>query len=218
MSALFAATYPDRVSSLVLWEAGVGAPASEEVRSALLPWVQNSWGSGESCQCSCELGMNETSSVSPSSSGTRCLRGWRGSHGHEFRNDIRGVLPVISAPTLVIHRSDDPILDRARAVALTELIPGARRVELPGDWHISLIADAEADAPTSSRSSSLGPHRHQRSTPIVCSQRCCSPTSSTPRPRRTARRPALARTARRARSCGRGRDRTVPRDHGEIHR
>ena len=63
-----------------------------------------------------------------------------------FDNDIRSVLPVISAPTLVVHRTDDPIIRRDRAVALAELIPGARRVELPGDWHISLVADAEAEA------------------------------------------------------------------------
>jgi pimeloyl-ACP methyl ester carboxylesterase len=47
MSALFAATHPERVSSLVLWAGGAGPPAAEEVRSALLPWVQEAWGSGE---------------------------------------------------------------------------------------------------------------------------------------------------------------------------
>jgi class 3 adenylate cyclase len=147
MSALFAATYPDRVSSLVMWEAGVGAPASEDVRSALLPWVQDAWGSGEVMSVLVRVGNErdverlaklERYSMSP--------RMARALMAMNFDNDIRGVLPVISAPTLVIHRSDDPILDRARAVALAELIPCARRVELPGDWHISLIADAEADA------------------------------------------------------------------------
>jgi alpha/beta hydrolase fold. len=52
-----------------------------------------------------------------------------------FDNDIRGALPVISAPTLVIHRSDDPILERARAVALAELIPGARLSVIDGAAH-----------------------------------------------------------------------------------
>ena len=40
MSALFAATYPERVSSLVLWAGGAGAPASDEIRAALLSFIQ----------------------------------------------------------------------------------------------------------------------------------------------------------------------------------
>ena len=47
MCALFAATYPNRVSSLVLWAGGAGPPADDAIRSALLPWVQDNWGSGE---------------------------------------------------------------------------------------------------------------------------------------------------------------------------
>jgi class 3 adenylate cyclase/predicted esterase len=147
MSALFAATYPNRVSSLVLWEAGVGAPVSEEVRAALLPWVQDRWGSGEVMSVLVRVGNErdverlaklERFSMSP--------RMARALMAMNFDNDIRPALPVISAPTLVIHRTNDPIMERDRAVALAELIPGARRVELPGDWHISLIVDAEAEA------------------------------------------------------------------------
>ncbi|MGH3838022.1 MAG: adenylate/guanylate cyclase domain-containing protein [Pseudonocardiaceae bacterium] len=147
MSALFAATYPERVSSLVLWAGGAGPPAGEEVRSALLPWVQDAWGSGEVLSALMRVGSSadvqrlaklERYSMSP--------RMARALLDMDFTNDIRGVLPVISAPTLVIHRSGDPILRRERAVALAELIPGARRVELPGDWHISLVDDEEAEA------------------------------------------------------------------------
>ena len=147
MSALFAATYPERVSSLVLWAGGAGPPAGEEVRSALLPWVQDAWGSGEVLSALMRVGSSadiqrlaklERYSMSP--------RMARALLDMNFTNDIRGVLPVISAPTLVIHRNGDPILRRERAVALAELIPGARRVELPGDWHISLVDDEEAEA------------------------------------------------------------------------
>ena len=147
MSAFFAATYPDRVSSLVLWAAGAGPPASEEVRAALLPWVQDNWGSGQVMSVLVRVGSDtdverlaklERYSMSP--------RMARALMDMNFDNDIRGVLPVISAPTLVIHRSGDPIIARDRAVALAELIPGARRVELPGDWHLSLVADAEVEA------------------------------------------------------------------------
>lgn len=147
MSAFFAATYPSRVSSLVLWAAGAGPPTSQDVRDALLPWVEQAWGSGEVMGVLVQVGSDadierlgklERYSMSP--------RMARALMDMNFDNDLRGVLPVISAPTLVIHRSGDPVLARDRAVALAELIPDARRVELPGDWHISLVADAEAEA------------------------------------------------------------------------
>jgi class 3 adenylate cyclase len=147
MSALFAATHPERVSSLVLWAGGAGPPAAEEVRSALLPWVQEAWGSGEVLSVLLRVGSSadiqrlaklERYSMSP--------RMARALLDMDFTNDIRGALPVISAPTLVVHRRGDPILRRERAVALAELVPGARRVELPGDWHLSLVDDEEAEA------------------------------------------------------------------------
>jgi class 3 adenylate cyclase len=147
MSALFAATHPERVSSLVLWAGGAGPPAAEEVRSELLPWVQEAWGSGEVLSVLLRVGSSadiqrlaklERYSMSP--------RMARALLDMDFTNDIRGALPVISAPTLVVHRRGDPILRRERAVALAELVPGARRVELPGDWHLSLVDDEEAEA------------------------------------------------------------------------
>ena len=49
--------------------------------------------------------------------------------------DIRAVLPTIRVPTLVMNRQDDPevAVDEARAMAA--LIPGARFVALPGQGH-----------------------------------------------------------------------------------
>jgi class 3 adenylate cyclase len=147
MSALFAATYPERVSSLVLWSGGAGPPAGEELRSALVPWVEGAWGTGQVLSALVRvrgsadiqrLAKLERYSMTPRTAGALL--------DMDFTNDIRGVLPVISAPTLVVHRSGDPILRPERAVALAALIPGARRVELPGDWHLSLVDDEEAEA------------------------------------------------------------------------
>ena len=147
MSALFAATYPDRVSSLVLWGGGAGPPAGEEVRSWLLPWTEKKWGSGEVMSMFVRVGSEpdverlaklERYSMSP--------RMARALMSMNLDIDMRDVLPVISVPTLVLHRTGDPIIPRENAIALAKLIPGARRVELPGDWHFNLIADAEAEA------------------------------------------------------------------------
>jgi class 3 adenylate cyclase len=47
--------------------------------------------------------------------------------------DVRPILPLISAPTLVLHHRDYPFLPVAHGRYLAEHIPGARLVELPGD-------------------------------------------------------------------------------------
>ena len=147
MSALFAATYPERVSSLVLWACGAGPPMAAEARSWLLPWIEEHWGSGDVMSTLVQvrsaadverLAKLERYSMSP--------RMARALMDMNCDNDLRDVLPVISVPTLVIHRTGDPIIEREKAIALAELIPGARREELPGNWHISLLPEAEDEA------------------------------------------------------------------------
>jgi class 3 adenylate cyclase/dienelactone hydrolase len=147
MSALFAATYPDRVSSLVLWAAGAGPPATEDTRSWILPWIESNWGSGEVMSVLVRVGSEpDVERLAKLERYSATPRMARALMDMNLDNDIRGVLPVISVPTLVIHRTGDPIINRENAITLAELIPGARRIELPGNWHISLIADEETEA------------------------------------------------------------------------
>ena len=46
--------------------------------------------------------------------------------------DVRAVLPAIRVPTLVVHHTDDPIVEPAKGRYVAENIPGAKYVELPG--------------------------------------------------------------------------------------
>ena len=46
--------------------------------------------------------------------------------------DVRDALPLVQAPTLVVHRTDDPLLEVERSATSQTRIPGARFVELPG--------------------------------------------------------------------------------------
>ena len=56
--------------------------------------------------------------------------------------DVRGVLPTIRVPTLVLHRTHDHIsIEGARWMAAQ--IPGARFVELPGGPHPPHLGDTE---------------------------------------------------------------------------
>jgi class 3 adenylate cyclase len=50
--------------------------------------------------------------------------------------DVRHVLPVISAPTLVLHRADDHTVPIGLGRYIAEQIPGARFVEVPGADHL----------------------------------------------------------------------------------
>ena len=50
--------------------------------------------------------------------------------------DIRGTLPAIRVPTLVLHRADDRIVPVQHGRYLGERIPGARYVELPRADHL----------------------------------------------------------------------------------
>ena len=58
--------------------------------------------------------------------------------------DVRDALPLISAPTLVMQRSDDVIVPRAVGRYLADHIPGARWVEFPGVDHLIAPLDAVA--------------------------------------------------------------------------
>jgi class 3 adenylate cyclase len=58
--------------------------------------------------------------------------------------DIRSVLPSVRVPTLVMHRSDDVAARADASRFMAERIPGARFVELPGADDLPFLGDADA--------------------------------------------------------------------------
>jgi class 3 adenylate cyclase len=56
--------------------------------------------------------------------------------------DVREVLPVVNAPTLVLHQRDDPWVRVEHARYLAEHIPGAEYAELDGAEHLLTAAAA----------------------------------------------------------------------------
>ncbi len=56
--------------------------------------------------------------------------------------DVRNILPVISVPTLILHRVDDRVLRIGGGRYLAEHIPGARYVEMPGQDHWWWLGDS----------------------------------------------------------------------------
>jgi class 3 adenylate cyclase len=58
--------------------------------------------------------------------------------------DVRHLLPIIKAPTLVMHRVGDRDANIEEARFIAARIPGARLVELPGEDHLPWIGDSDA--------------------------------------------------------------------------
>jgi hypothetical protein len=57
--------------------------------------------------------------------------------------DVRGVLPLVRVPALVLHRRDDVCLRVEEGRFVASLIPGARFLELPGADHLPFVGDQE---------------------------------------------------------------------------
>jgi|EndMetStandDraft_7_1072992.scaffolds.fasta_scaffold26696_3 pimeloyl-ACP methyl ester carboxylesterase len=61
-----------------------------------------------------------------------------------FEVDVRAVLPTIQAPTLVLHRRDDPWIRNLHGRHLADHIPEARYVELEGSEDLFFRGDTDA--------------------------------------------------------------------------
>jgi class 3 adenylate cyclase len=60
-----------------------------------------------------------------------------------FEADVRRTLPLISVPTLVIHREDERMLGVAHGRYLSDQIPDAKLIVLPGADSLYWVGDAE---------------------------------------------------------------------------
>ena len=149
MCCLFAATYPDRTTALVLY--GTYAKrtnpdddypwaATWEQRQAYGTQVENEWGSES------DLGTMAPNADAALTAWWRARARASASPGAarelilmNSHIDVRHVLPTIRVPTLVLHRSGDrdARLEEGRYIA--NRIPDARFVELAGDDHLPWI-------------------------------------------------------------------------------
>jgi class 3 adenylate cyclase/alpha-beta hydrolase superfamily lysophospholipase len=137
LSALFAATYPEQVTGLIL--SGVAADGHETpgaARELLLDAIERSWGDGTlvslfapSQQDNPEFvewwGRMQRSAVTPGMA--------RKLVDMTMRTNLRDVLPTIRVPTIVVHARGDRMVPIQRGREVASLIPGARFIERPGD-------------------------------------------------------------------------------------
>lgn len=155
MSILFAATYPERVSAMILGAAFARAtsardypcgPASDAPVDAIEQLAANRWGRGESIEWYAPSRAQssraregfarwERMAASPSSL-LRMVRMIR-------TIDVRAALPAIQVPTLVIQRTDDRITKPCHGRYLADHLPQAQYFEQPGD-HVLWLGDTDA--------------------------------------------------------------------------
>ena len=157
MSLLFAATYPERVSGLILYgtnAAGMLDPAenpggprwvdcSNRVRTAVEHWGQGLLVDIFSPTLAGQPAARRLVSVYERAAASPAMA--RATWEAIGPMDVRHVLPTISVPTLVVHRIGDVIpIEGARYIA--ERIRGARLVELTGADHWWWVGDSTAVA------------------------------------------------------------------------
>jgi len=155
MSALFAATYPEPTSGLVLYASfakGSWSPdfpwgMTLEMQELFLDILDRRWGRD----------VVAAGAVAPSVHRDEDFRRWLlrfqrgmspGAAKGWFRMtteiDIRHVLPAIRVPTLVLHRTDDRMRPVGGSRFIAEQIPGSKYVELPGTDNGPFVGDADA--------------------------------------------------------------------------
>jgi len=150
MSILFAASHPERVEGLILF--GTAARFSQApdypfgfpngVADAFVEFVADQWGTGRVFErfiqnapdaeaARATIARFERNACTPKMAAEIMRR--------NFEIDVRGLLPTIAAPTLVLHPSGDPIVPVASGRYLADQIAGAELKEIPGDFHCSWL-------------------------------------------------------------------------------
>jgi pimeloyl-ACP methyl ester carboxylesterase len=157
MSILFAATYPEQVSALILGSAAARwfpaadypcDPSTEEMYQALHDIAAHRWGEGDSIEW-----------YLPSQAGSAHARELFGRFERLAVNpgaflrmlamirdiDVRAALPAVRAPTLVIQRLGDRITPPFHGRYLAAHIAGARYLEQPGDHSLRFAGSGDND-------------------------------------------------------------------------
>jgi class 3 adenylate cyclase len=147
LATLFAASHPDRCSALMLY--GAFAKFSDwfptkQKFDGFLNYVGTAWGTG-----------NSMAGFAPSKKGDADFQRWWGRFERLGGSpsavvnlmrmnsgiNIENILPSISVPTLVLHRTEDPTVSIQAGRFLASHIPGARLVELEGPDHVYYTGD-----------------------------------------------------------------------------
>jgi pimeloyl-ACP methyl ester carboxylesterase len=151
-SVLFAATYPDRTSALVLYgstprfrtDSDISWGATDEMIEVALAETSARWGDGALLRqfapaAADEPGMEEVWGRFQRASASPAMA--RAVVAALYEIDVRPILPTIRVPTLILHRTGDLVAPVEGARLMAEKIPDARLVEFEGTDHVPFTGD-----------------------------------------------------------------------------
>ncbi len=155
LSALFAASYPQRTTALIMfgtfakriWSPDYPWAPKPEERERTYEMIEHAWGDRMDLahyvpsKANDEVFMRQLEtyfrrSASPGAA-VALLR-------MNTQIDIRHVLPTIRVPALVLHRTGDRDANVEEGRWIAHQIPNARFVELPGEDHLPWVGDSDA--------------------------------------------------------------------------
>jgi class 3 adenylate cyclase len=154
VAIVFAASYPERVSSLVLVNAFAGLARAGDGSSDLpgegveeherdYPRI---WLDGDITRAAPSLAVDAPAAAQA----IRFIRlsapptAAYDTRRRILRLDVRDVLPTVQARTLIIHRTENEYFPPTHSRYLASHIEGAKLVEMPGDDHLMYVGDTDA--------------------------------------------------------------------------
>ena len=154
MSILFAASYPQRTSALVVfgsyakrsWAEDHPFGWREEKWAAVLANMERNWGTAKGVDLDLWAPSiaHDAERAAQSAAYFRAAASPGAALAVMSMNrdiDVRWVLPSVRVPTLIVHRAKEKVIDIEQARYLARRIPGAKLVELPGVDHIPWSGD-----------------------------------------------------------------------------
>ena len=155
LAVLYAATYPDSVIALVTtgifakrrWSPDYPWAETPEQRERYIDELERNWGTD-----------SDVERIAPSAARDPAFAGRLATYFRQSASpgdaaallrmnseiDVRAVLPAISVPTLIIHRTGDLDSKVEEGRWIASQIPRAKLVELPGDDHLPWVGDQDS--------------------------------------------------------------------------
>jgi class 3 adenylate cyclase len=157
MSLLYAATYPERTSALVLygcyakrsWSPDYSFGWTDERWKRVLDNIEHHWGTPQGISVTMwapsvandpraaeDLASYFRASASPGAAASIMKM------NREI--DVRHILPATRVPTLILHRTLERVIDVEHARYMARHIPGSKLVELRGEDHMAWFGDQDS--------------------------------------------------------------------------
>jgi pimeloyl-ACP methyl ester carboxylesterase len=147
MSALFTATYPERVSHLILFGGFVRSSELSDDPEERIRQRLKLWGSGAMINLLMPSQATRPDALAQFAKFQRLSASPGAFKAFTILNaqiDIRSILPSVRVPTLVLHRRTDAMTPVVLGRSLAAQIPGAKYIEYPDGDHAFWTGDTEA--------------------------------------------------------------------------